>query len=135
MIACTDCSAPVCLLEAVKQTSEKGNGTPLVVQLTDLAAAVQQTRPHPDSAEKRFKRGKLGCACGANLGNIQNNIRVPPFKSSDVGLLKLANVSFRLASHPQHVFCTKAAQLAQAVSSVARGEVSHREAELEEHAS
>ena len=74
-------------------------GCHLVCSLDAIGHVVSQQRPHPDEATCPFKRGKLTCSCGGNIGNIQNNVQatlptVGLLGRGEYAVLKFANLSF-----------------------------------------
>ena len=98
-ILCFQCHGTVCTLTSVRLVKIHANDTPLVVKLSKLSDSVQQRHPHPDGERIKYKKGKLTCACGTNLGNIQDNVPVAPYgKGIEVGLLKFQNLRFSLAA-------------------------------------
>jgi len=114
-VLCIDCNATVLAsLASLRLVSIDGKDTPLVVELSQLGESVQQCRPHPGGKQIRYKKGKLTCVCGNNLGNIQNNISVPPFRQhTEVGLLKFKGICFSLSISPGRVFTIPAARTLQ----------------------
>ena len=73
------CDTHVCTLASVRLVHIYAKDTPLVVELCKLSKSVQLRRPHPDGELIRYKKGKLTCACGTNLGNMQDNASVLPY--------------------------------------------------------
>ena len=70
-------------------------GIHLVASLEKLDEAVAR-EPHQDTTTKKWKTGKLRCTCGNNLGNIQNNLKVPAFRQREMAFFKIANIHFEL---------------------------------------
>ena len=94
-ILCNQCGAQVSELRSARVVWLSTKDTPLVVELRQLSQSAQMHRPHHDGHLYPFKRGKLTCVCGNNLGNIQSNVDAPPYREGDeVGLLKFANICF-----------------------------------------
>jgi hypothetical protein len=56
-------------------TNKTLSDTPLVSELSQLGKSVLQTRPHHEGIQFPYKKGKLTCVCGNNLGNIQDSTR------------------------------------------------------------
>eukprot|EP00658_Telonema_sp_P-2_P031383 TRINITY_DN23493_c0_g1_i2.p1 TRINITY_DN23493_c0_g1~~TRINITY_DN23493_c0_g1_i2.p1 ORF type:complete len:455 (+),score=42.90 TRINITY_DN23493_c0_g1_i2:197-1561(+) len=95
-IRCSGCDVHIVPLNVCHCVREKV-GYHLVVNLGDFPDSVNQITPHPDSGAMKFKRGKLVCrSCEQNIGNIQNNVQVQPYRQRDVGLLKVADVRFAI---------------------------------------
>ena len=110
-VLCSNCHVPVCNLASVRLVKVDARDTPLVVELFKFGNSVQLHRPHHDGELIRYKKGKLTCACGTNLGNIQDNVSVPPYREGiEVALLKFQNLAFSLALVPARAFEIPAAR-------------------------
>jgi hypothetical protein len=104
-VICFNCHAHVCTLASVRLVHIDAKDTPLVVELCKLSKSVQLRRPHPDGELILYKKGKLTCACGTNLGNMQDNVSVLPYgEGTEVGLLKFQNLGFSLGTIPTRAF-------------------------------
>ena len=111
-ILCNECGAQVSELRCVRLVWLNAKDTPLVVDLRRLSQSVQMHRPHPEGNRRPFKRGKLACVCGHNLGNIQSNVDTPPYhKGDEVGLLKFASICFDDPASPGWCLKISSAQL------------------------
>jgi len=94
-IRCLQCAAPVTSLGCVRFVWLGAGDQHLVVDLSKLEASVEKQRPHHEGDRYPHKKGKLFCACGNNLGNIQNNVEAAPFRrGKEAGLLKFRNICF-----------------------------------------
>jgi hypothetical protein len=91
-------------------TNKTLSDTPFVAELSQLGKSVLLTRPHHDGIQFPYKKGKLTCICGENLGNIQNNIAVKPYRGADVGLLKFQGICFSVSTSPGLAFKIPAAR-------------------------
>ena len=103
-VVCASCDKRVAYLCDVACIHDK-IGCHLVAALARLNGdTIVSQRPHSDCARFPFKRGKLYCSCGKNMGNIQNNMRatVPEAglhgQAGEVAVLKFANLQFRLST-------------------------------------
>ena len=111
-ILCNDCGARVSELRSVRVVWLSTKDTPLVVDLGRLSRSVQIHRPHHEGDRYPFKRGKLMCVCGHNLGNIQSNVDAPPYrKGNEVGLLKFASICFDDPASPGRCLKISSARL------------------------
>ena len=110
-VLCQNCHECVTTLGDVRLVTNKTlSDTPLVAELSQLGKSVLLTRPHHDGMQFPYKKGKLTCICGENLGNIQNNIAVKSYRGADVGLLKFQGICFSVSTSPGLAFKIPAAR-------------------------
>ena len=108
-VLCKECHAYVASLSCVRlvmmqNSINKSPDTPLVIELQELGDSVKQSRPHHEGNSFPYKKGKLRCVCENNLGNIQNNITVLPYRGTEVGLLKFQGICFSVEVSPGRAF-------------------------------
>lgn len=97
-VMCASCKRHVVHLSNIA-CMQDSFGFHLVCALDRLGHDVEQRRPHPDAVRVPFKRGKLICSCGGNIGNIHNNVKallptVGLKGRGDYAVLKLVDLSF-----------------------------------------
>jgi hypothetical protein len=110
-VLCQNCHECVTTLGDVRLVTNKTlSDTPFVAELSQFGKSVLLTRPHHDGMQFPYKKGKLTCICGENLGNIQNNIAVEPYRGADVGLLKFQGICFSVSTSPGLAFKIPAAR-------------------------
>jgi hypothetical protein len=110
-VLCQECHGHMITFGDVRLVTNKTlSDTPLVSELSQLGKSVLQTRPHHEGIQFPYKKGKLTCVCGNNLGNIQDNIDVHPYRGTDVDLLKFQGIYFSVSTSPGRAFEIPAAR-------------------------